>query len=367
MPRVMYKRFIFFVLAVLSIASLVACGSGENNEIGKNVQDETQSSLSSQTASDASTKEATIEPELEGLLTFYTSQPDEDAAKLVEAFRKQYPKVNVTIFRSGTEEVVAKLRSEKLAGKVQADVLLLADAVTFEGLKQDDMLLAYASPEAENIPVAFKDPEGMYTGTKVMATVLMINTDLIQEKPDSWFVLTETPAKDQAMMPSPLYSGAAAYNLGVFTRQKDFGWEFYEALKKNGMTVGKGNGGILQAVANGDKKYGMIVDFMVARAKKDGSPVDLIYPKEGVPVITEPVAIVKTTQNQKAAKAFVDFILSETGQTLQAELGYTPIRPGVKAPEGLEEVSTLNVLEADINTLYQHRDEDKERFTQIFQ
>ena len=34
-------------------------------------------------------------------------------------------------------------------------------------------------------------------------------------------------------MPSPLYSGAAAYNLGVLTRQDNFGWDFYENIQAN--------------------------------------------------------------------------------------------------------------------------------------
>ncbi len=88
---------------------------------------------------------------LKGELEFYTSQPDADAAKLVEAFNKKYPEVKVNIFRSGTEEVMSKLKAEKLSGKVQADVLLLADAVTFESLKAEDMLMEYKSPESSEI------------------------------------------------------------------------------------------------------------------------------------------------------------------------------------------------------------------------
>ncbi|SCW50632.1 extracellular solute-binding protein [Paenibacillus tianmuensis] len=75
-----------------------------------------------------------------GKLTFYTSQPEDDVSKLVSAFNKKYPDVKVESFRSGTEEVTAKLQAENQAGKVQADVLLLADAVTFEGLKKQNLL-----------------------------------------------------------------------------------------------------------------------------------------------------------------------------------------------------------------------------------
>jgi iron(III) transport system substrate-binding protein len=303
---------------------------------------------------------------IEGELSFYTSQPDEDAQKLVDAFTAKYPDVNVQTYRSGTEEVISKIKAEQKAGDIQADVLLVADSVTFEDLKEDDLLLEYKSEELSEIPSNLVDPDGMYAGTKVMATALVANTANVKEMPDSWDVLTDESSKGESIMPSPFYSGAAAYNLGVFTRNDTFGWDYFKSLKENEMTVTKGNGAVLQAVANGEKSYGMVVDFIVARAKAEGSPVELIYPKEGVPVITEPIGIMKDAENEAAAKAFVDFVLSEEGQELAAEIGYSPIRKGVEAPEGLQTIDEMNVMDADISELYQAREEDKKEFETIF-
>jgi iron(III) transport system substrate-binding protein len=301
-----------------------------------------------------------------GTLSFYTSQPDEDAQALVTAFQEKYPEAKVETFRSGTEEVISKLQAEKQAGSVQADVLLVADAVTFESLKEADMLMNYESSEAEHISDDFKDPDGTYTGTKVMATGLVVNTNEAAEMPTSWSVLAGKEARGKSIMPSPFYSGAAAYNLGVITRQEELGWDFYKNLKNNEMSITKGNGGVLEAVASGEKTYGMVVDFVAARAKQDGSPVELVYPEEGVPVITEPVGIMKNTDNEETAKAFVDFVLSEEGQKLAAEIGYTPIREGIEAPEGLRTVEELNVLTSDTSELLKAREEDKELFGGMF-
>ncbi|WP_046174200.1 ABC transporter substrate-binding protein [Domibacillus indicus] len=301
-----------------------------------------------------------------GTLSFYTSQPDEDAQALVTAFQEQYPEVEVETFRSGTEEVISKLQAERQAGEVQADVLLVADAVTFESLKEEKLLMNYTSPEAEKIPEAFVDPDGAYTGTKVMATALVVNTKAAKSMPDSWKALTNEASKGAGIMPSPFYSGAAAYNLGVITRQEELGWDFYKELKANEMGITKGNGGVLEAVASGEKTYGMVVDFVAARAKQEGSPVELVYPKEGVPVITEPVGIMENTDNAETAKAFVDFILSEEGQKLAAEIGYTPIREGIAAPEGLKTLDEMAILEADTSELLKTREEDKQLFGDIF-
>lgn len=305
------------------------------------------------------------EETLEGTIQFYTSQPDADATALVDAFNEVYPDVNVVIFRSGTEEVIGKINAERQAGAIQADVLLVADAVTFESLAEDDLLLSYESPELEGIPEEFIGDDYLYYGTKVMATIIAYNTDNVEEAPTSWDALVSADAAGSVIMPSPSYSGAAAYNAGVFTRN-DFGWEFYEDLHANDTTVVQGNGGALQEVVAGQKDYAMVVDFIVANAKAEGAPVELVYPEEGVPVITEPIGIMAGTENEAAAQVFVDFVLSDEGQELAQSIGYTPIKEGIDAPEGLLTIDEIDVLEADLDELVEGREEDVRTFQDIF-
>ena len=125
-------------------------------------------------------------------------------------------------------------------------------------------------------------------------------------------------------MPSPLYSGAAAIMLGTMTSRPDLGWSYFEKLKASDAVAVRGNGAVVTAVANGEKAYGVLVDFMAFNAKAKGSPIDFIFPAEGLPAVTEPVAILKTTQNAAAARAFVDFILSDEGQKLAVVDGIHP-------------------------------------------
>ncbi len=44
--------------------------------------------------------------------------------------------------------------------------------------------------------------------------------------PKGFADLTGEAFKDAVIMPSPLYSGAAAYNLGVLSRNETLGWDF---------------------------------------------------------------------------------------------------------------------------------------------
>lgn len=300
----------------------------------------------------------------EGTLRLYTSQPDADAAATAAAFEAAYPDVNVTVFRSGTEQVIARFLLEVEAGESGADVLLLADAPTFELLKERELLQHY-EPQGSTVPEEFIDPDGYWFGTKAMATLIMYNTSLVAEPVTSWTELAELPA-GQIIMPSPSYSGAAAYNLGVFTRDERLGWAWFEALAGNDVTLVQGNGAVLRGVAEGERPYGVVVDYLPIRAIPDGSPVDVVYAAEGVPVITEPVAIVSGTPNREAAEAFVDFLVSEAGQQLSADLGYLPLSDSVEPPAGFTPLSTITVLHADAAELASGREADKERFAELF-
>jgi iron(III) transport system substrate-binding protein len=167
-------------------------------------------------------------------------------------------------------------------------------------------------------------------------------------------------------MPSPLYSGAAAYNTGIFRNQSSLGWSYFEKLKANAVTVVKGNGDVLKRVASGETAYGVIVDYMAFRAKQQGSPVDFVYPQSGVTVITEPVAIAKTAANPDAAKAFVDFVLSEEGQKLAVSLGYLPVRSDVAGPAGRPDTKGLKLLGTPAKKLAGQREQDKKDFSSLF-
>ena len=113
------------------------------------------------------------------------------------------------------------------------------------------------------------------------------------------------------------------------------GGSYYEALAKNGAVAARGNGAVATAVAGGQKMYGVLVDFMGLNAKAKGSPVEFVFPTEGVTAVTEPVAILRTTRNPEAARAFVDFLISAEGQALAVRQGYL-------GPRELDELLTTS-------------------------
>lgn len=300
-----------------------------------------------------------------GKLVLYTSQPNEDAQQTVDAFKAKYPAVEVEWVRDGTPQVMAKLRAEIEAGAPKPDLLLIADTVTMESLKQEGRLMKHEGADVSAYDPAIMDKDKTYFSTKLITTGIMYNTNA-PVKPTSYKDLLKAEVKDKLAMPSPLTSGAATIHMVAVTNNPDLGWAYYEKLAEQGANPQGGNGGVYKAIAGGEKLYGFMVDYMPIRGKAQGAPVEFVFPEEGVSAVTEPVAILSTAQNPAAAKAFVDFLISKDGQELASKQGYLPAHPGVTPPAGFPARDTIKLLPFDPAKALEGDAANKAKFTEIF-
>jgi iron(III) transport system substrate-binding protein len=300
-----------------------------------------------------------------GELTLYTSQPNEDAQATVDAFQALHPDVEVSWIRDGTVNIMAKLRAEIAAGAPQADVLLIADTVTMESLKGEGLLMAHEDADISAYDPAIHDADKTYFSTKLITTGIVYNNEA-PTVPTSWKDLEDEAMAGLVAMPSPLTSGAALIHLATMVDHPDFGWAHFEALEKNGVQPQGGNGAVFQAVAGGEKLYGIVIDYLPIREAAKGSPVTFVFPEEGVSAVTEPVAILSSTENPEAAKAFVDFLLSPEGQALAASQGYLAAHPDIASPGGFPPLSAINLLPLDAAKALANDTAYKERFSELF-
>ena len=298
-------------------------------------------------------------------LTLYTSQPNEDAQMTVTAFEKAHPDIEVKWIRDGTTKLTARLQAELAAGGAAPDVLLIADSVTMESLKKQDLLAAYQSPEASRYDAQLYDPQGYYYGTKLITTGIAYNTRA-PVRPGSWQDLLKPELKNMTTLPSPLYSGAAQIHMATLMNDPQLGFAWYEKLKANGAMPQSGNGAVMNAITSGSKGYGVLVDYMAIREKAKGAPIEFVFPKEGVSIVTEPVAMLKSAKNPNGAKAFIDFVLSDAGQRLVLKQGYLPADANLPAPEGFPARDSIKLMPYDPAQALADTDANKKRFADLF-
>jgi len=299
-------------------------------------------------------------------ITVYTSEPQAKIDAVVEAFNEVQPDVTVEVFRAGTGDLTARIESERATGDVQADILLAADAPTFENYKADDLFLAYTPADVDALNPDVVDPDGFYVGTRIIPTVIAYNTTAIDAPPTSWQELTEAEYADKITMPNPDVSGAAAFNAAVWLNEPALGEEWLEALAANNPVIADSNGPVSQAVATGTQPVGIVVDYLARELKAAGSPIDISYPSEGVPYVSQPVGIFASTDEAEASEAFVDFLVSEAGQTLAVEQSYLPVRSDVGTPEGAPSMDDIEILSPDLQVISDTQAEAVERFNELF-
>ncbi len=244
-------------------------------------------------------------------------------------------------------------------------MLLIADSVTMESLKKQDLLAAYKSPEASRYDAQLYDPQGYYYGTKLITTGIAYNTRA-PVKPGAWQDLLKPELKNMTTLPSPLYSGAAQIHMATLMNDPQLGFTWYEKLKANGAMPQSGNGAVMNAITSGSKGYGVLVDYMAIREKAKGAPIEFVFPKEGVSIVTEPVAMLKKAKNPDGAKAFIDFVLSDAGQRLVLKQGYLPADASLPAPEGFPARESIKLMPYDPAKALADTDANKKRFANLF-
>lgn len=301
----------------------------------------------------------------ETTLMLYTSQSPEVAQQTVDAFTAKHPDIKVEWTRNGTSQLMNIMSAEREAGGIKADILLIADPINLGMLKRDDVLLAWPEAPVAGINKQVYDKDFTFFGTKLSTTGIVYNPQNA-EPVTSYAELFVDENAGQIAAPSPLYSGAALVHMHSILQDEKLGWSYYERLAELDIVPEGGNGPVLKSVAGGQMKYGINIDADVIRAKSAGSPIEFVYPAEGVSYFAEPIAIVKGTEKVEAAQAFVTFVLSREGQELAASQGYIPVLEGVAAPEGMPSLADIKLMPLDADAAVAADEVERAKFIDIF-
>lgn len=301
-----------------------------------------------------------------GELTLYTSEPEDKVDEVIDAFNEEYPDIDVQVYRAGTGDLTARIDTEKESGGIEADLLWAADAPTFDGYAEDGDLAELGDVDTSDVIDEAQSDNDHYVGTRIIPTVIAYNTSLTEdggEVPGSWQDLTDSEWDGKIVMPNPAVSGAAAYNAAAWKNTPELGEDWIRALGENNPMIAESNGPTSQEIAGGGHPVGVVVDYLVRDLAAQGSPVEVTYPEEGAPYITEPVGIFDDSDNEDAARAFITFLLSERGQQIAVDQNYLPVREDVGSPEGAPALGDIALLDVDESQVTADKDAAGDLFT----
>ena len=299
--------------------------------------------------------EGTAAPAPTGKITLYTSVPQDIVDRLQSDYKTKFPASTLEVFRAGSSEVEAKMAAEKKAGSIQADVVWVAEPSTYEDFKSQGILLKFSPAEAGALPAEMKDKDGYYYAGRLINMVVAFNIKA-NPKPASWKDLLNSAYKGKIGFPTPVSSGAAEAAVRTLADTQGFGWDYFKQFRANGGKQIKNNSAVQEQLSTGELLVGALLDFMMRDAKAKGSPVDYAWPAEGAVFIPSPIAVITTSKNPEAAKAFVDYLLSKEGQASMVKLGnFIPVRSDVPGPAGTPALGQIKRLSTDWRTVREKR------------
>jgi iron(III) transport system substrate-binding protein len=133
-------------------------------------------------------------------------------------------------------------------------------------------------------------------------------------------------------MSNPSTSGTAYLLLAsqVARLGEDKAFEYYAALDKNLSQVTKSGGAPGRMAASGETPIGVALAYEVEMANKQGAPLDIVFPSDGVAWTFEGNALVKGAKNPQNARRFLDWAMSKPAMEAYAKWRGTAItRPDV--------------------------------------
>ena len=251
---------------------------------------------------------------------------------MAAAFEKKY---GIHVVTTNVDNLLLRMTNEARAGKPSIDVFDNAGN-TIVAMREADLVIPYASPEAARYKPEHRDPENYWTACCTFYYSIAVNTNMVkpEDEPKSHLDLLDPKWKgkmvwqtDEGFSGPPSFVGTMLLSMG-----EEAGMAYLEKLAKQGINRVPGNArtALDQVIVGQYPLAVMALNHHVVISAAQGAPVKWlkVSPLIGT---AETVSLVKGAAHPNAAKLFFDFLLSEEGQTVLKEANYLPADPNVPA------------------------------------
>ncbi len=346
------RRAAALLLATLLATPLAACGVG--SEPADEADGPTTTAAGDTEEGAAIDIDAVVEASRdEDRLVVYGNPSPDQWEPVLAAFEETYPWIDVETFDLGGTEAFQRYLSEEATGAETADVIVNTDGAGWLDLVERGQVVDYVDPELEGLPDLAVAAPGVFT-MSVDPLIGVFNTQALplDEQPTSLAELAEAAEDlDGKIGTIEVENGQAGLGtFGFVDARGDEAWEVLEAIGPHA-GVENSNGTILGKLTSGE----YVASFMISgsmRALIDGTETgDVLnyrYFADATVMPTRGIGVTTAASHPNAARLLVNFILSEEGQAVMCDGGFTPYREGVECPQGLaaiqEEVGEDNAI-----------------------
>ena len=295
--------------------------------------------------------------------------------------------VKTSALAAGTP--VAYGRIVEWKGRPDADIFWGGESALFDKLAEQKLLAPLDLPRnvVDSIPasigkpkpIPLKDPKGYWIGTVLEPYGLVYHPKLLARlgvpEPKDWDDLLHPKLKGNVAQCAPTRSSSshATYEVILQRDGDEKGWAWLKRLAGNTGLFTARSRDVPSVVARGEFAAGFAVpSYMAFEDRLAGHEIKFVAPKTAW-ITPEPIGILAGSKRPRAARAFIEYMLSERGQRVAMERGVFPItpkyrvqgKPGSQAEMAVEFTGGIrSYFDVEVTNIY---DDDKAqgRYEQI--
>jgi ABC-type Fe3+ transport system substrate-binding protein len=296
--------------------------------------------------SSAARAQATIELDLTLITPVSKFIHDAALAEFAQYAQERWKlKLKTNVLAAGTP--VAYSRIVEWKGRPEVDIFWGGESALFDKLAEHKLIaplnLTKATVDAipptigKPKPIYLKDPRGFWIGTALEPYGLVYHPALLQRlgiaPPKDWDDLLNPKLRGHIVQCAPTRSSSshATYEVILQLYGDAKGWEWLKQMAANTGLFTARSRDVAAVVAKGDFAVGFgVPSYMAFEERLAGLDIRFVAPKTAW-ITAEPMAILAGAKHPQAARAFVEFLLTERGQKIFIERGLFPITPKYRA------------------------------------
>jgi iron(III) transport system substrate-binding protein len=290
-------------------------------------------------------------------ITLYNGRSEELVGPLLEQFTADTG-IPVEVRSAGSGELSAQLLTEGDASP--ADVFLSQDAGALGALTKEGLFATLPAQTVERVPAAYRAADGTWTGTSGRVRVVVYNSDLVSEAPDT---IDEVVAGDFAggrIGYAPTNASWQSFVTGLrVLRGEEGARAWLEAFAAQDPVAYEGNSQVRDAVEAGEVQIGLTNHYylfeLITEKGEENVTARNQFMAPGDPgglVNVAGAGILASSDQPEQALALVDYLTGEKAQAYFAEQTWEyPLIEGAAAPEGLPSLESLDPPAIDLSDL----------------
>ncbi len=287
----------------------------------------------------------------EGALTWYIAQVDtETAERMGRAFTEKYPGIKVAVIRTTGQVAYERLLQDLKNNAPQCDVFSSTDISQYPALRRRNALAQYTPQGAATLLPAFAtlaDP-GFYYPASATSHLLIYHKEKVApaDAPKSWTDLLDPKWKGKVATGHPAFSGCTG--IWVLALRKAYGWSYFEKLAKNNPRIGRSGNDPVTLLNAGECLVAPAPTGTAFQHVDKGNPIVPVYPSDGATLCVGPSAVMASAPHPKAARLFMEWLMSDEFSRLSVANHGDPVHPGLTLTSGQKPIGEVPLLQLSV-------------------